>query len=156
MGIWLMSSHVFAAPIRLELAPSKQLVVIFSLAHALVLPLVWQAELPVWLASCISGIVLFSAWSTVRRHASQHAQNAVVYLHWHSGETWLIGLANGEVLEAELLRDSYLHPSLLILNFRCLASGRRISSLITRDRLAAECFKRLRVLLRWHFEKMAV
>ncbi len=148
-----MSSTAFVTPIDLELRPSRRLAWFFGVAHACIFPVVWLLDLPGWMRAVLTLMVLASGLRVARQFGAATGGSTLIRLQWRAGESWLLFLAGGELLEARLLPCSYVHRHLVLLNFRCLDRRRNFSCVITRDRMTPDTFRRLRVLLRWHIGK---
>ena len=138
---------MYACPLHLNLRPSAQLLAFVAAAHAMALvAVVWSASNEPW-SLLLAGPVLASAWHYAWRHAALRSSSSVVRLEWDCDDRWRLFTLGGEVRDGRLRADTYLHPYLIILNFKGRLL-RRTSVVIAPDRLDAESFRRLYVRLK--------
>ena len=89
-------------------------------------------------------VVAMNFYTQYCRHVLLSDNSSVVSVR-HSEQGWNLYFFDNEELDVELLRDSYIHPLLVILNFK---QGRqRISVPLPFDALDPEQHRRLRVRL---------
>ena len=139
-------SHESAAPLRIEAGPSRRLAVFLVTAHAaallvcLLLPLALQWRLLLAVAIAASLV------DTLRTHAWRVSPRAVVAADVLPGRPWVLHRHNGTEVPARLLGSSFVHPRLLVLNFR---SGRfmRCNLVLAEDAADADLLRQLRVRL---------
>jgi hypothetical protein len=91
-------------------------------------------------------LLVMSCGLTYKRRVSLRGRNAIVGLNRHADGAWQIHLTDGSAHQANLLPDSYLHPELMVLNFR-LGTGKRRSVVLVRDSADNTSLRRLRVAL---------
>lgn len=139
-----MSSIVSATPLTLELKPSRWLALYVLCVYAAAVLVI--VILPVaFLVKCGALLVsLLSCALTYQRRVNLRSRHAIVGLNRHTDGSWQLRLTDGNTHQASLLPDSYLHPELLVLNFR-LGSGKRRSVVLVRDSADATSLRRLRV-----------
>lgn len=88
-----------------------------------------------------------ASWFWVRRHpALGFGPRALVRMVWHPDNHWTVYNAGGHHADVELMRGSYVHPRLLVLNFR-LPSGKRRTRILLGDELSPDLLRRLRARL---------
>lgn len=122
--IWvLLGFHILAA-----------LVVLLSVAYKLA-------------AAALLLITFWSWYRAHRLHCQHRGPKAIRRLQWQSDGHWLLENRQQQNLPATLLPSSYLHPRLLILNFKLQDGGRR-NVLLLPDSLDAQTLRRLRSRLR--------
>jgi hypothetical protein len=140
-----MSSHKYAAPLRLEPDTSRILLRLLLFAHlgALLLCLLPGFSPLIRLVIMLS--VILSLLLVFRRF---YSGSTFKWLQWDEQGIWVLCRHDGRQLDAELLPDSYVSPYLVILNLRCLDGTRCPSQLLLPDSLDKETFRRLRVRLR--------
>jgi toxin CptA len=87
------------------------------------------------------------SWLWLRRHpALGFGQRALQRLLWNADGSWLVEDAEGRKSEAQLLGSTYVHPRLMVLNFK-LNIGSRRTRLILGDEAEPELLRRLRARL---------
>ena len=87
------------------------------------------------------------SWFWLRRHpVFGFGPRAVIRVHAHGDGRWSIENPARKPAEAELLGNSYVHPRLLILNFR-LPSGQSRTRIILGDEAPEDVLRRLRARL---------
>ncbi|MGH8456066.1 MAG: protein YgfX [Stenotrophobium sp.] len=141
-----MSSNSFAATIDLQPRPSMRAFRWLFWLHVTPLALIPFAMQPGPMMWVLLGLIALS-WMGLRRHpALGFGPKAITHLIWHAEGGWMLHDGAGRHSEAELLGNSYVHPKLLVLNFR-LKSGRRRTRLLLGDELDADLLRRLRARL---------
>ncbi len=141
-----MSSTVSVIPLALERRPSRLLAIYVLCVHVtaalvtLILPVSRWMMCGTLLMLLLSGILMY------RRRVSLRSRDAIVGLDRNADGTWQLRLTDGTTRQASLLPDSYLHPELLVLNFR-LGNGRRDSVVLLRDSADSTRLRQLRVAL---------
>ena len=88
----------------------------------------------------------------LRRAARGNARETLTLEITDAGCFALQCAAGGDFLAARCLPALTVHPWLTVLRLELLVSRQRVSLVLTSDRLSAEEFRRLRVLLRWRRE----
>ncbi len=142
-----MSSQRYAAPLRLRLEPSPSLFVLYSFLLGGGLLSLWLVE-PPWLPGMIASLLALGLYASVlRRHVWLSAPAAIRELVWEGDGIWRLLRADGSEREARLRGDSFVHPYLVVLNFR-QTDGRPCSVLLIPGRVSAADLRRLRVRLK--------
>ena len=143
----LTLSSKYAAPLRLELGPSRTLAAWLVVVHAsplFVLPLL---QLPHWLKLLISVAVLYSLFDAWRRQVQRAHPDAVRTVHWKHPGNCELTLNSGQQLAVSLSTQAFILPWMVVLHFR--TPQRRFRYLlVVSDMLDEEVFRRLRVRLR--------
>ena len=141
-----MLSTVSVIPLALEIKPSRLLAiyVLCVYATAVLVVLILPVSLRMMCGTLL--ILLLSGVLTYRRRVSLCSCNSIVGLNRNADGTWQLRLTGGATHQASLLPDSYLHPELLVLNFR-LGNGGRRSAVLVRDSADCTSLRRLRVAL---------
>ena len=141
-----MSSPSFDATIDLKLRPSMRALQWIFFLHVVpvaVLPFALGPG-PV-LAVIVGGFAL--SWLWLRRHpAFGFGKRALRQLLWKADGSWLLQDAEGRKSEGHLLPSTYVHPQLIVLNFR-MGAGNRRTRVILGDEAAPELLRRLRARL---------
>ncbi len=149
-------------PFSLSLQPSCWLIGYLTLLHLLLLMvgfLLWGDSLS------IDGMGLFfillllhwvlCLWRFTGLFTGYHYPYRVVKMTFRD-QGWLLTLAGRrssvDLIQAPLtqatLTQATVWPWLVVMNFRCLAEGRRYSVIVLPDSAGLDCRRRLRVLLR--------
>ena len=126
-----MSSSNFASTIDLALRPSLlALKLLFGLHIALVmLALLAVPQGPPML---VLAALFALSWFSLRRHpAFGYGPRALTRLTWHAEGHWTLHAGSAQQ-DAVLMDNSFVHPRLLVLNFR-LPSGRRRTRVLLGD-----------------------
>ncbi len=128
------------APRSISLKPSRYLLLIESLAHAMGFVAVLAAAVPPWLTA----LLLFLIGASLAR------------MRWRSSIEGLVLRGDGrlEIVGAGgTARDALVHPHTLVLSFLVVLlyrqEGRLRSTVLLADSLVAEDFRQLRLWLRW-------
>ncbi len=114
------------------------------LAGLLVLPWLPLAR---YLQLALALLILFGLVDAWRTHVLRSAPRAIRAAELDPEGAWTLWLANGRVLAARLLPSSFVHPQLLVLNFRIGRLARR-HLVLAADAADADRLRRLRVRLR--------
>jgi toxin CptA len=140
------SSAKSDAALILEPRVSRRFLTFVAVAHIAAGAAV-VAAVPAWWGDVsLCALVAASGMRVYLRHVSLTHAGAVVRLTWTSFGQWRLVTADGAEHSAVLQGDSYVHPWLVILNFK-LATA-RTSVVLFPDSLHQEDFRRLRVRLR--------
>lgn len=140
-----MSSNSFESTVDLELRHSLtalKLIFVLHVGPVVALPFAMEQGVAMLV---ILGLFMLS-WLALRRHpVFGYGPKALTRLTWHAEGHWTLHDSRGSY-EAELLPSSYVHPKLLVLNFR-LKDGKRRTRAVFGDELGAESLRRLRARL---------
>ena len=144
-----MLSKPFDKALHLELKTSQifaalllALHLIAGLSIAVVIPfdsIGWFLLIPLF---------IYSAYYYFKRYVFLSAQNSVMALSQSIDGDWLLVLHDQSEHYVDLCDDSYVHPLLIILNFKEEGCYRRISLPLFRDALGTEAHRQLRCRLR--------
>lgn len=140
-----MSSASFASTVDLALQPSYRGLRVLFLLHVVALALLplalsgWPLAL---LAAAFAG-----SWLWLRRHpALGFGRRPITRAVWLAEGPWTLYRPGAAPASAELLGSSYVHPRLLVLNFR-LQDGAHQSRVLLGDEAPADLLQRLRARL---------
>lgn len=140
-----MSSASFASTVDLALQPSYRglrAVFLLHLIPLLLLPLALRG----WPLVLVAGGFALS-WLWLRRHpALGLGPAAITRLVWPAEGPWTLYRSGRAPVAASLLDSSYLHPRLLVLNFR-LDNGSRLTRVLLGDEAPEDLLRRLRARL---------
>lgn len=133
-----MSYSAFAAPLRLELHPSRRLRRWRQLVYASVALSLTQLQSPL-LTVLTAGLLV----ATLLRSSGTTPS----VLLWHSTGHWDLNV-EGQRLTADLAHPAFVQAWLVILPLRCQGRRRIQHVVILPDMLPTQAFRRLRVRLR--------
>jgi len=100
-------------------------------------------SLPLWAGLVLSAVIVCSLVYALNGHVLMHGRNAITDLIWDSDGDWRLTMRDGKNHQAQLLKSSYLHNRLVILNFT--VDSHRRSVILLPDTLDQDTFRRLRV-----------
>ena len=139
-----MSSTVSVTPLAVEITPSRWLAIYVLCVYVAAAWVLLILPVALWIKGGALLVLLLSCAVTYQRRVSLRSRTAIVGLNRHTDGTWQLRLTDGATHQASLLQDSYLHPELLVLNFR-FGNGKRRSVVLVRDSADITSLRRLRV-----------
>ena len=125
---------------------SRQLAVMLLIFHGsalALLPFLPISFLATWVLALLLTGSLGYYW---RLELLRRGQRAVTMIEWSGDGIWTLSGPDGVERKAVLDGSSYLHPRLMVLNFRLSEGGRR-HAILTRDCMEPSLFRRLSVRL---------
>ena len=142
-----MDAHQPPPPLRLAVAPSRQLrrFVVATHALALLVALLMAWHYPP--ALLLLPLLAASAWDVRREHLAADSPRRVCELLWDSAGEWTLTQVDGHERAAKLGDQSVVHPRFMALNFR-LDRWQRRTVLLLADNADAEAQRALRVRIR--------
>jgi toxin CptA len=136
-----------ATNITIRLGYSRQMALYLLSLHGLALGLLLLLPLP-WAIRIVPAFLIVCGLAySWRLHLLRRGGRAVTAIEWNGEEQWFLFDSRGTPARAFLSGSSYVHPRLLVLNFR-IANGPRRSLCLTADGVGGEQLRRLRVRLR--------
>lgn len=140
-------SGKYAAPLRLELGPSRSMAVWLIVVHLAPLLLLPALQLPLWVNLLILSTVSYSLIDGWRRQARRSHPDTVRTVIWKDAQSCQLTLTSGQQLEIALAAQAFILPWLVVLHFK--TPKRRFRYLpVLPDMLDEDVFRRLRVRLR--------
>jgi toxin CptA len=139
-----MSSRACVPRLSIERRPSGSLAAFLIAVHAAAGGALAATPLPAWVHVTLLAATVASLVHGLATQALVRGTRACRELTWESSGEWTLRRGS-EPLAARLLGTSFVHPRLVVLNFR-LARG-RASVVLPFDGVDAEVFRRLRVRL---------
>lgn len=133
--------------VRITLHPSRTYFVLLSAAVLVLILLI--SVLPVangWHSLGYLAVLAITTWLFWRDVVLQSGWSCRALVCDKNREV-ILGMGNGEQVSGELCADTLVSPWLVLLNVTTVSHGRR-SLLLFPDAMAAEDYRRLRVLLR--------
>jgi hypothetical protein len=128
--------------------PSRLLAWILGSFHVLVALVVLASVAYRPAAAALLLVTVWSWYRAYRLHCQYRGRQAIRRLSWLADGQWVLEDGSRQAQAALLLPSSYLHPRLLILNFKLVANGHRRNVLLLPDSLDAESLRQLRSRLR--------
>ncbi len=136
-----ISHERYAAPLSIELRPSRALAAAGIALHLLALVAAAHTALPASLRIALYALVLGTAWY------SASWWRLYVRLEWLADGRWRLHTRHGRVLEAGLDGNSIVVPAGAWLVFRRSPGGEHCLVVVARDACDAQALRRLRVRL---------
>ncbi len=143
-----MSSTRYAQPLRLTPKPSRILMALLTLGHLGALSILFPLDFPIVIKGLIAVVLLLSLVVAWRKQPGKVGEGGVKTLTWQADGEWLLGTVDGKQLQANLHESTYVHPWLVVLNFRQQAKRGILSFTLAPDALDKETFRELRVRLK--------
>lgn len=134
--------------LRLELRPSLQLAALLACLYGGAVACVLIVPVAVWIHALAVAALSASGIHAVLLHARCALPASIRMLEMDENCACQLVDARGSRTDARLLPSSVVLPWLTVLAFST-ASGRRRTLLLVPDRVDADAYRRLRVLLRW-------
>ena len=134
-------------PLVVVLKPSRILVTILLIAHAVCAVLMVMLPLAIWLKLLGIAIIVVASFYYVRRYALLITPTAVRELRMLSDGK--LEIFRKEWQSAELVGEQFVHPLLTIIRCRSETDRWPVAIVILNDMLDAESFRALRVRLKW-------
>jgi toxin CptA len=145
--------HYSVKPLQVDLQPSPHLAVILLAASICAACMLLLVPVPWWIKLAGVSIIGVATVRQLRRHAWRSADYAWVRLQWSAENGWQAWRAHGEVVKITLLPDSMVHSALVVLRFRCEGQRWPEAIVLLADGAEHEALRRLRVQLRWAYER---
>jgi len=142
-----VSSNKYDQSLHLQPRSSKHLSFALFFLHGVALVVAANLTVPVWLNLVLSIAVLANFYTTFSVHVLGRGKYALLNMVWSDEGDWTLINGLGEEYRAVLQSNSYVHPQLVVLNFRILSGGRR-TALLLRDSLDNKTFRDLLIRMR--------
>lgn len=143
-----MSSTKYAQPLRLEPKASRILISLLIAGHLGAIAILFPLDLSVSIKAVVAVILLVSLVIALSKQPGRVGEKGVQTLVWQADGDWLLETVGGEQLKASLHESTYVHPWLVVLNFRQEDKPGMLSFTLPPDSLDAEIFRELRVRLK--------
>lgn len=144
-----MLSRPFDKALQLKPRASATLVVLLVFLHLIamlsVVAVILESHRILFL---LIPILSYSAYYTIRKYALLSLRSSVIGISQSTDGDWSLRLYDQSELHVVLCDDSYVHPLMVILNFKITNSYRRLSLPLFRDALDAEPHRQLRSRLK--------
>lgn len=140
--------------LTIKVGPSRDLAGLIAGMHILAAVIFWLVPVPLWLAASLMPAFIGSAMYTLRRDGFRTLCHSLISLRLDADCRCAFQTRSGAWHDAALLGSSFVSPYLTVLNLQP-AGGRWAKHLvILPDAINAEDFRRLRVWLKWRYERM--
>ncbi|HWQ39421.1 MAG TPA: protein YgfX [Burkholderiales bacterium] len=134
----------------MQLKPSRQLVVLLSLAHVLAGLAAGTLPLAPGVGLLLIGLIAGSLIHALRLHALRSAARACVALRVPADAAAAeLTLRSGAIVRGRILGDSVVSPLLTVVNIRREDTARRVSLVLLPDGAPSDALRALRVWLRF-------
>jgi hypothetical protein len=143
-----MSSTKYAQPLRLNPKPSRILLGLLTVGHLGAIAVLLPLDFPLIIKLLIVVVLLVSLVVAWRKQPGKVGEGGVKTLIWKADGNWLLETIDGESLNATLHESTYVHPWLVVLNFRQEGKQGLLSFVLAPDALDHEIFRELRVRLK--------
>ena len=143
-----MSSTKYAQPLRLIPKPSRILIALLTVGHLGAVAVLIPLDLSLFIKLGIAAVLLVSLIIALRKQPGRTGEGGVQALTWKADGDWVLETAEGESLSARLHESTYVHPWLVVLNFRQENKRGLLSFALAPDALDHEIFRELRVRLK--------
>lgn len=131
------------------LCPSRRLALLFILLCFASLAASWSLPLPTLWRLLLTVVVLWWVGYHLLLDANLRLQHSCVAFRLEEKDEIVLVLRNGRHVPCKVSRDSLVTPWLVILNVLLSEQRGRRSLVILPDAVAADSFRRLRVVLKW-------
>jgi len=139
--------------LHIPIGASKRLTAWITAMHVFAGAMLWLSSLSMWLVLPAMPTLLGSLAFYLRRECLRLTPAAIVsvslYHDSHSDCRCEFQTKDGRRHEAALLGTSFVAPYLTVLNLKPTDSRAARHAVILPDNVDAECFRKLRVLLKW-------
>ena len=142
-----MSSDRYAAPLTLELRPSRRLGLFVLAVHASALAVLPPLAMPWWMRAALALAVVGHLATSLYAHVLLRRAGCIVKAVWDADDRWWLTRRDGKVIEARLAPGSRVQPRMVIVHLREEGGGRRRSLLVLPDSVLATAQRQLRVRL---------
>lgn len=143
-----MSSTKYAQPLRLTPKPSRILITLLTVGHLGAIAVLFPLDLALMIKLGLAALLVVSLIVALRKQPGRVGEGGVQTLIWKSDGDWILETTEGETLNATLHESTYVHPWLVVLNFRLENKRDLLSFALAPDALDAETFRELRVRLK--------
>lgn len=138
--------------LTVHLQPSNRLTVILGLAHLFAMGLLWSIALPIIIKLVSLTLLILSLIYYMRQYALLNNKSAIVTFEILEGMCCGLTTLNGQTVICRILSSTFVSSYLVVLNLKPFDHFLTRSVIILPDRIDAEVFRQLRVLLRWKWK----
>ncbi len=135
--------------LHLRLGKSWLLTAVLTMAHAGIIAILLIVNIESWIKAVATAIVVCSLVLQVGRSAWRMGASCITALRIGNDGALSVETHRGETLKCEVLPSTFVSSVVTVLNLRTWPERRRVDTVICRDCVDADSFRRLRVWLRW-------
>lgn len=135
--------------LHVPIGASKRLTAWITAMHVFAGAMLWLISLPLWLALPAMPTLAASLAFYLCRECLRTSPAAIASLSLYQDCRCEFETKDGECHEAALLGTSFVSPYLTVLNLKPTESRLWRHVVILPDNVDGECFRKLRVLLKW-------
>jgi len=143
-----MSSTKYAQPLRLQPKASRILIGLLVTGHLGAIAVLFPLDLSMTIKITIAVVLLVSLVIALRKQPGRTGEGGVQTFIWQTDGLWVLETVDGEQMKASLHESTYVHPWLVVLNFRRENKRGLLSFTLAPDALDREVFRELRVRLK--------
>jgi toxin CptA len=121
---------------------------LLAAGHLGAIAVLFPLDLPLMIKLAIGAMLLVSLFVAWRKQPGRVGEGGVQSLTWQADGDWLLETVEGKQLAARLHESTYVHPWLVVLNFRQEGERGMLSFTLPPDALDAQTFRELRVRLK--------
>jgi len=143
-----MSSTKYAQPLRLKPRASRILMSLLALGHLGALAILFPLDLPLSVKLLIAAALVLSLFVAWKKQPGKVGEGGVQLLTWQTDGEWLLETGDAQQFTATLHESTYVHPWLVVLNFKRDGQRGLLSFALAPDALDKETFRELRVRLK--------
>ena len=137
--------------LRVTPKPSPALAIILTVAHTAAAGTLVPLDLPAWAKVILGLAIVASLAHALLRHALLRSPGCLKAIEFRDNDCAAAQTRDGTWHEARVLGTSYVSPLLSVINLRLEGRVFARHVLIVPDNADAECFRRMRVWLRWGY-----
>ncbi len=116
----------------------------------------WLLPLPNFYRIALDVVIILLLAYNVQQHARRVLAKSIVRLTWEVDGDWWLQTHNHHQQVGRLLKSSFFHPHLVILNFKLTGHWLTQSVIIAPDALPRAVFRALRIRLRLEGARQSV
>jgi len=143
-----MSSTKYAQPLRLQPKASRILIGLLVAGHLGAIAVLFPLDLSMAIKITIAVVLLVSLVIALRKQPGRTGEGGVQTFIWQTDGLWVLETVDGEQMKVSLHESTYVHPWLVVLNFRQENKRGLLSFTLAPDALDREVFRELRVRLK--------
>jgi toxin CptA len=121
---------------------------LLALGHLGALAVLFPLDLPLIIKLAIAALLVVSLIVAWKKQPGKVGEDGVQSLVWQVDGDWLLETGDGQQWKAVLHESTYVHPWLVVLNFRREDRRGLLSFALAPDALDKETFRELRVRLK--------
>ncbi|HWU34551.1 MAG TPA: protein YgfX [Methylovorus sp.] len=145
--------HYSVKPLQVDLRPSRRLAAILMVASGGAVLMLLMVPLPWWVTLLGALLIVVASLRQLQRHAWRSVPQAWMRLQWTVESGWQAWRHDGQAMQITILPDSMVTSVLTVIRFRCAGQRWPQALVLLADSADPESLRRLRVQLRWAYER---